>query len=527
MRVKTVLIRVLVVAMLSAGNVLAQEPPPPTFVVEQFVVTGENPLDAALTNETLAPFTGEHAGMDGLLAARDALDSRLKAAGHTFHRVVLPAQTLESGIVTLNLVAFALGEVAIKGNRFFSNASIQRSLPSLTAGTQPQVRELSRELAVANLHPAKSLKVRFRASELHAQALDANVEVQDSKPWSVFAGLNNIGNKNTGHTRMAVGGQYSNVSGHDDILTGSFTTSPDNADDVQQYGGFYQLPVYALHGWLTAFYVKSDVDVGNVQGLFDVSGSGDFVGLSFKHQLISVGRYRQSFTVGLQDRSFDTAINNALTGTRIRAISSQVRSRPFSARYDGGYNWRTTSLDFYVDFTHNLSFGGHNRAVDYRSVRQNAEPDWKVFRFGALVTQRLPRGYHGVFKLTAQHSNEPLIPGEQIGFGGDRSVRGFQQRTISGDRGAQFNLEVWSPPVPRLYGVRFLAFVDAAHKVLEQPVVGQRPNDTISSVGIGARWQWQKQLFASLDYGQPLAQADGEASDRGTSKVHFNLEYRY
>lgn len=507
--------------------VSAADAPAPSFVVERFVVSGDNPLDVAATDAALAPFLGEHVGIDGLNAARDALRSALRQAGHSFLDVILPPQTLEGGVVQLELVHVELDAIDIRGNQHFSTASVRRSLPALVPGAEPRVRRLSRDLAVANQHPAKQIKLNFRASETRADAVDAAVEVVDQRPWALFTGLNNIGSKSTGYTRLAVGGQYSDVTGHDDIFTGSFTTSPDNADDVQQYGAFYQLPLYALHGWLTAFYVKSDVDVGNVQDLFDISGSGDFIGINFRYDLIGVGRYHHSITAGLQDRLYDTAIGNALTGQQLAAFSTKVRSRPFSLRYDGGYNWTATSLDFYVDFTQNMSFGGHNRLSDYQAVQLGSDPGWKVMRFGALVTQRLPRGFLGVGKVTGQYTTEPLLPGEQIGFGGDRSVRGFEQRTISGDKGVQFNFEVWTPAIERLYGVRFLAFFDAAHKVLEQPGVGQRPNDTISSVGVGARWQWHDQLAASIDYGQPLASADGEASDHGNSKVHFNLEYRY
>jgi len=505
----------------------AQDAPSLTFSVERFSVSGDNPLDAATTDAALAPFVGEHAGMEGLLAARDALEQALRGAGHSFRRVVLPPQTLSGGAVMLEVVSTTLDAVHVEGNQHFSTESIRRSLPELVPGAAPDVRRLSRALHVANQHPSKKLKANFRASDTAPDALDAVVNVIDRKPWSVFGNLNNIGNKETGYTRLTVGGQYSNVTGHDDIFTGSFTTAPDNADDVQQYGAFYQVPVYQLAGWFTAFYVKSDVDVGNVQNIFDISGSGEFIGFNFKHDLIGVGRYRHSLTVGLQDRLFDTAIASAITGLPFEALSTKVRTRPWSLRYDGGYNWATTSLDFYADFTQNLSFGGHNRLSSYQAVRAPADPGWKAMRFGGLVTQRLPRDFLGVAKITGQYASEALIPGEQLGFGGDRSVRGFEQRTIAGDRGVQLNLELWTPPVPELYGVRFLAFFDAAHKVLEDPLIGQRPNDTMSSAGVGARWQWRDQVFATLDYGHPLASADGEAADSGTSKVHFNLEFRY
>lgn len=517
----------LLVLMLWGMLASAAEPPVIAITVERFQVEGDNPLDPVKTAEILAPFTGEYAGIDGLLAATDALDQALRQGGHTFHRAVLPPQELAGGVVVLKVVTFGMAEVRVRGNQHFSEQSVRRSLPGLVAGSSPNIRALSRSLAVANQHPHKRLKLGFRASEELPDALDAVVTVTDEKPWNAFASLNNIGNKDTGRLRMSVGGLYSNLTGHDDILTGTFTFSPDNLDDVRQYGGFYQLPLYFSGGWLSAFYVRSDVDVGNVQDFFNVSGAGEFLGVAYKHQLTGVGRYRHTFTGGLQDRLFDTGLATALTGIPIPGLSTKVRSRPLSLRYDGGYNWRTTSLDFYFDFTQNLSFGGHNRRLDYNAVRRPADPGWKVVRFGALGTQRLPRNYLAVARLTGQYTNEPLIPGEQLGVGGERSVRGFEERTIAADKGLVLNLEAWSPPFAELYGVRLLTFFDIGHKVLEEPLTGQRHNDTISSIGVGARWQWQNQLTAALDYGQPLANADGEAADRGNSKWHFTLQYRY
>ncbi len=501
--------------------------PEMTITVSAFQIEGDNPLDATATAAALEPFKGEYAGLDGVLAAADTLEAAFREQGYSFHRVVVPPQDMAGGMLLLKVVTFTLADINVSGQTHFTEASVKRSLPGLKSGAPPDLGELSRELAVANLHPGKQIKLGFKESKETPDALDAAIKVRDVRPWSLFANANNIGNKDTGRSRLAVGGQHSNITGHDDVLTGSFTTSPDNADDVQQYGAYYQVPVYPLGGWLSAFYVRSDVDVGNVQGFFDVSGGGEFVGVAFKRQLLGVGRYRQTFSAGLQDRLFDTGIATSGTGLPLPGISTKVRSRPVSLRYDGGYNWAATSLDFYFDFTQNMSFGGHNNERDYSKLRAPADPDWKVVRFGSLVTYRLPRDYLSVTRLTGQYTNEPLIPGEQLGFGGERTIRGFEERTISGDKGLLLNLELWSPPVARLYGIRFLAFFDAGHKVLEKPLSGQRHNDTMSSVGVGARWQWRNQLTFAFDYGQPLASADGEAADRGNSKWHMNIQYRY
>lgn len=522
----------LLAAVLASPFALAEEAPTITISVDRFVVEGDNPLEPARTEAVLAPFTGEYAVNeslpDALAAAKDALDSALREAGHGFHVAVLPEQDqLSSGVVLLRVVTIAMADVRVRGQQHFSEASVRRSLPALVAGQAPDMRRISRNLTVANQHPNKRVKVGFKANKDTPDAVDAVVDVTDEKPWNVFSNLNNIGNSDTGHTRWSIAAQHSNVSGHDDVLTGTFITSPDNADDVQQYGGFYQLPVYLTGGWLSAFYVRSDVDVGNVQGAFDVSGAGEFVGVAYKQQLLGSGRYRHTFTAGLQDRLFDTGLSQSLTGTPIPGLSTKARTRPLSLRYDGGYNWSATSLDFYFDFTHNLSFGGHNDAAAYAAIRAPADPSWKAWRFGGLVTQRLPRNYLAVARMVGQYSNEPLLPGEQLGLGGERSIRGFSERAVAGDSGLQLNLEAWTPPFAELYGTRFLAFFDVGHKRTKEPFAGQRRNDTLSSIGVGARWQWGKLLTASLDYGQPLGNGDGEASDRGNSKWHFNLSFRY
>ncbi len=520
----------------------AEDPPPMNFVVKAYQVEGDNPLGPA-AGEALTPFVGEFDGIEPLYAAQDALNSALANAGFRFYRAILPPQELDTGTIILKVVAMPVGKISVEGAKYVTPEAVQRSLQPLQSGTVPNTREVSRALAVANQHPSKHLQVNFRASEETPDALDAVVKVSEEKPWSVFAQMNNIGNESegprtsadtaagnnagTGRTRLTMGGQYNNLTRHDDILAGSVTTSPENADNVMQYMTSYQLPVYALSGWLSAFYVHSEVDVNDVASAFDIQGAGTFYGLSYKHQLLNRGRLKHAISLSIQDRLFDTAIFGANGGARIVALSNKVRSRPLSLRYDAGLLWSATSLDFYVDVARNIESGQHSNADAYALVRAPARPDFTVAHFGALVTQRLPRGLNFVSRMTAQLTDRALIPGEQLGFGGAQSVRGFEERTIAGDKGVIVNFELWSPRVPQVFGARFLGFFDVGHKALEDPVIGQLKSDTISSIGVGTRWQWRKQLSLAIDYGLPLQGADGEASDRGNSKWHLDLTYRY
>ncbi|MGY8994489.1 MAG: POTRA domain-containing protein, partial [Rhodospirillales bacterium] len=68
--------------------------PTARFQVVGFSVVGADPLNANEAKMLLASFIGEHEGLDGLLAAADALEQRLADRGYSFHRVSLPQQTL-------------------------------------------------------------------------------------------------------------------------------------------------------------------------------------------------------------------------------------------------------------------------------------------------------------------------------------------------------------------------------------------------------------------------------------------------
>lgn len=491
------------------------------FTVSRFTVDGENPLSEEQTTELLAQYTGEYAGLDGLLAAADELERALAEQGYSFHRVSLPPQALEGGTVVLKVVRFHLGKVSVLGNEHFDTPSILSSLPSLIPGEAPDTAALRQAVAVANRHPAKNLTVTMRQGE-QADTVDAQVKVVERRPWTLFGVFNNVGSPQTGRSRISVGGQHSNLFGLDHVLTATATSSPQNFQNVRQYGLSYEVPLYALSGWLTVSWVRSDVDSGLVEQFFDVSGSGVFRGVRFRQDLAPRGAWRNAWTVSLDDRDFDNDVSflGAPIGTR-------VRSRPLQFRWDTRYLRQEGNLRGHVEYAHNLPGGGHNNNAAYARARAQARRNWNAVRFGASADQLLGANWLARARLAGQYAGETLIPGEQFGLGGAKSVRGFEERTVAGDNGLSGSLEVWTPPISSLAGLRVLGFVDAGYKDLNDPGVGEESVDTLLSMGVGARLQWRENLNVSVDWGRAIEQAQGSSSDAGNSRWHLNVLYRY
>ena len=206
---KLSLLALAVTCMIGAAQAQTVAPATPaaaeeaSFSVTRFVVEGENPLPKDLTDATLAPFIGQHSGIERLQQAALALEEVLRQGGFGFHRVVLPPQDI-GGEIKLQMFKFTLGSVAVKGNQVFSNDNILRSLAQLQAGVSPNTHSLARDLAVANENPSKRANVTFKQGSV-ADTIDATVDVVDSKTLTGFVSLSNIGNLATGYNRVTAG----------------------------------------------------------------------------------------------------------------------------------------------------------------------------------------------------------------------------------------------------------------------------------------------------------------------------------
>jgi hemolysin activation/secretion protein len=487
------------------------------FTIESFVIEGDNPLSAEEGREVLAPFLGDHEGIAGLQAAAETLEFYLIENEFSFHRVILPPQTLTDGIVRLDVVAFKIGKIDIDGNEHFSDENILRSLPALEIGEAPKTNQIAQQRLHANDHPSKQIEVRFKESDVE-RSLDADITVRDSRPLNVFFTLNNTGTSETGRLRSTLGLQHSDLFGRDHIARFSYTTSPEDLRAVKQFGAFYSVPLYQLNSDVSAFYVNSNVDSGLVGGAFDVSGAGRFAGFTYNQRLSRHGSYRHSVGVSLEDKLFENDI--IFQGI---PIGTDVRSRPLQATYQGSHQSKGRNLNFYLSYAHNIPRGSNNDDLSYTLARFGADPNWGALRFGGSGDASLPANWLMSARVDGQYAGEPLIPGEQFGIGGLFSVRGYEEREAAGDSGVFASAEAWAPSLP--LDVRLLGFMDYGYVNNDQPLPGERTSADLLSAGIGLRWAWRSNANLSVDVAHAFS--SGILTEAGDNKIHFNLLLRY
>ena len=523
-RIKKLATNLLIIVLpLILANIAVAALPVVEFHVSTFTIDGDNQLPEKTSNKVLAPFLGQHQGLEQLLAAAKALEQAHADQGYAFHRVILPAQTMDKGEITLTVVAFTLGDTKISGNEFFSDEQVLASLPEVKPGESLNTREITRNLSLANRQPMREHVINIKKGRL-PDTVDADIKVKDSRPYIGFIGINNIGTPDTGRVRLTGGGQHTNLFGYDDVFTASYTTSQKYPEDVKQYGASYSIPIYKWASQISAFYSYSDVDSGTVNS-FDISGAGQFMGLNINHILLSHGNYSHEINVGLIDKLFKN--DSIFAGIN---FASDVRSRPLSLAYTGIYKTGKFHASGTASFNINTGAGGKNSDKAYAINRLGADTDWQRWNLDGYINYFLDNEWlvRGIGQV--QLTNDALIPGEQFGLGGMQSVRGFEERAVSSDSGLRLTAEVWSPPLDINKDIRVLAFIDYGYMDRETTFIGEDSSDSIMSIGLGTRWNWQENINLAVDYGYVINEAEhlkGTDADHGNVKFHVNLLVRF
>ena len=514
---------VILVCLVLPGPVPAQEIPQVKFTVEGFEVSGENPLSAAETQTILEPFTGVHVGLEGLLEAADVLQIAIKERGtSSFSRVVLPRQTLQEGVVRLEIIALRVSKVQVTGAAHHTEKNIRDSVPDLVEGVQPSTRTLARTLEIANRNASKQTTLTFKENEAMPGTLEGNLDVKDKRPWSIFASADNSGSSEIGTVQSTLGASHNNLFNIDHVGSLSYTTAPEHAERLKLWAGSYYAPVYDWGGAFLLYYVESDVDSGLVLDVFEVSGAGTFAGARYSQELYRFGSLTHRATIGIDDKLFE---NNVLLDTS--NLGSDVRSQPASLLYSGELESYPWSAGFHIAYARNIPGDGRNTTPFYEANRAGATEDWDVTRGGGTLSYKFSNDLVARGILDVQYSKEPLIAGEQFGLGGAHSVRGFEEREISGDSGTRLSAEIWSPPIELLGDLRFLGFVDGGRISRRGTLVSTEPReDDISSFGAGLRWQWKESVGISLDVAQIVEEASVEDNSSGT-QAHFSMLVRF
>jgi hemolysin activation/secretion protein len=501
-----------------------------TFPIRGFELKGDMPLSSDETTRILAPFIRADGNLETLQKAGAALEAALKERGYALHRVGLPPQEVGNK-VTFNVIKFVIGKVKIEGQGAFTDANIRASVPEVKEGEAPNFRILAVQTAIANESPAKQIQVSLKESE-EAEKIDVKLLMKAGDPVSFAASWANTGSAASGTDRLSLIASHANLFDQDHQLSAAYTTSLERADNVKQLGLNYKIPLYVYGGVVGASYTNSNV-VGD-NGSFKTTGAGQTYGVNYSYYLPPAGGRRTYLTVGLDEKIFNAT---AISG-QVRPVTQpeSITSRPITLGYTAKVEADAAAWGYNAELAFNVPGGSGTSLNDYQFAASGVRDpristvNWSVLRGGVNYLGDFNGGWLWTAKAQFQYSADGLISGEQFGLGGASSVRGVEERVMSGDSGLLGTLEVTSK---EFYpGLRGVGFLDAGSLTSNNNAA--IASNQLASVGLGLRYNTGK-ISVSTDWAQVITAADpltptpqgSHPPQTGDGKLHVNLTARF
>jgi len=182
----------------------------------------------------------------------------------------------------------------------------------------------------------------------------------------------------------------------------------------------------------------------------------------------------------------------------------------------------------------------------FQAVRAGARSEYSYGRLDAVRATKLPVTsdwrlklvddcYSWVLRASGQIASGTLLPSEELGVGGNATIRGYEERAANGDHGWIISNELRTPVwgVGRfLHGqelpnrVQALAFLDYG-AVRQRTATTDDPKADLLSIGGGLRLWVSRNFSFRVDYGHQLRRETQLQLYSSHDRAHLGLELRY
>ena len=487
--------------------------------VTEFEVLGSTVFSADELNADLAKFLNRPLTFSELLQARSTITDLYIRKGYITSGAYIPPQSLQSGIVKIQVVEGKLQEIKVTGtNRLDPN--YVRSRIDIATGAPLNRDRLIEALQVLQLNPLiANISAELAAGDLSGQNI-LELKVKEAETFNAQLSLDNNRNPSVGSFQRRIKLSEANLTGLGDTLSIAYgNTDGSNAYDIN-----YSIPVTPYNSTISIAFSNTNSNV--IEAPFDAldiySNSTNY-DLTFRQPLLQTPSQELAFGV---------------TGSYRESLSTILKLPfPLSAGADSNGVTKVAVLSLFQDYTQrssqsvlsfrsqfNIGLGGV-----LGSTVNDTGPDSRFlsFRGQAQYVNLITPTTLLLLRSDLQLSNRTLVPLQQIGLGGQDTLRGYRQDLLQGDNGASFSAEVRIPVlrVPELEGTLQIApFIDSGMVWTSSGEANPSPNLLVGT-GIGLRWQMGNRLTALLNYGIPLISVQNSRKTLQENGIYLSLIY--
>lgn len=451
---------------------------------------------------------GQEISLADVYALANRMTLKYRNDGYILTRVMIPPQTIESGIPKLQAVEGFIDSITIEGGSEKKSALkiIEQYASRISEGGALTIEALERNLLLINDLPGVNARTIISPSPTTPGGADILIIV-DRDPFSAEIGANNFGSRFLGPLQLSASGTTHSIYGWNESITAQVVVAPDEGFELG-YGAFtYAQPVGRYGTILSAGFSITDTDPGFTLEPFDVKGLSKSMSLKAEHPVIRSRNMNLSARLGFDWRNV-TSKNNA-EPTR----KDQLRVVRAGAKWDFLDRLLGVAVNtFDFQLSQGIGFFGASDEGDANMSRALGDPSFTKAEIQVQRLQRITDSVNLLLQGHAQLSNNPLLSSEEFGLGGYYSVRGYDPSEVVGDDGMSGKIELqWNTPKD---GVQVFGFLDSGTVWDKDPTTPSNARNSLSSTGLGARLELPHDYNAEFAVAQPLHRDIAVQGDR-------------
>jgi len=470
--------------------------------------------------------SGEGVTIDDRLLAGIALVIETYARERDFPAAtaIIPPQSIAGGVVRVAVSRGKIREIKVEGANWFSESLLREKL-RIERGETLRLSELDRAVVWTNSNPYRRLKVHIQPVPETGEA-DLTIGVVEQRPLRLVASYDNTGNEILGVNRYTAGVNYGNAWGREHQVSYQFITS-DDPKIFRAHNGDYRIPLSWRH--VLAFSASyAEVNPTFLDDNFTQKGESFTADAKY---VIPFAKKRwrgeMSGTVGFKQTNNNLEFGGIpQLGATIEVLTGSLSVA--GAREDQRGNWVVSAMLVGSPG----KFSSRSTPQIYHESRLGANPQ---FLFGHFWVQRntlLAPKVTSMARATAQLASTNLVPTEQLSYGGLATVRGYEERILTGDSGYSFTheLQYRLPSVeitkrwPKI-DTAALVFWDYGRIVVKKPLIGQRKSDYLASMGVGIRASISNNFSLAVDFARQLEKVEIPGADHQEVHVRASLSF--
>lgn len=499
----------------------ARLPTSAPFEIKTFEISGNTVFDTPTLHALVADAEGKSLTLAELGELAGRITDYYRSHGYPLARAIIPAQTIQSGIVRIEVVEARYGEIRLENRSRVNDSLLAATLSSLQSGQDIAQTELDHALLLLSDIPGVVVGATLKPGEAVGTS-DLLVNAAPGPAVSGYVIADNYGNRYTGRARIGGTVSINNPLHHGDVLSMSVFSSGSGMNygrlayeslvngQGTRVGGSYSALHYVLgdslasldaHGtaqvesvWVKHPLVRSrDLNLyGQVQ--YDRLRLRDHIDVSS----IQTDRHLETWTASLAGDVRDALVSPAVSTWNLQGTSGRVGFDDLGAQLADAASAGTQRR-----------FSKWNASV---SRLQSVRPGSALY-----------------LAFSRQWANANLDSSQKMIVGGPYTVRAYDMGAVAGDTGYLGTAELRHDLGSAWNGQwQAVAFVDSAKVTVNKTAWAPGTNSaTLSGAGVGLNWagpnQWHARAYIATPIGATPALVASRESVRAWVEISMGF----